>query len=132
MRPWAKLLSGVASFAPLVSAVATGVVGAVRLILEDVETGALGREPVDAILNRTFDTTDLVIFGVIVLGIVLLELALLVVFTVHAARDPRLEGGAIALWVLGFFLVGLLALPLYFVLYVLREPVKKVDLPEFP
>lgn len=132
MRAFAKLLCGAAAFTPAVAAVATGVVGAVRLILHDMQTGALGRDPLDAFVNGPFDTTDLVIFGAIAVGIALLELALAAVFTVHAARDPRLRGAGVALWVLGFLCVGPLALPLYFVLYVLREPVKKVELPAFP
>lgn len=127
MKLGGKLGLGCAAFAPLVSAVFLGCYIGYGLITHDLYTRGLGSapDPIRMIADGPFDATDLAAFGVLAVAVALLELALTVVLTLHAVKDPRLSGAAIALWVVGFLFAGPFALPLYVVLFVLRDPPPK-------
>lgn len=127
MKTPAKLGLGCAAATPLVAAVALACFVGYELISHDIQTRGLGAppDPLGGLVDGPFAAEHWIAFGVIVVSIALLELALAVVLAVHAARDPRLPGWAVALWVSGFLFAGPLALPLYVALYVLREPPPK-------
>jgi hypothetical protein len=129
MRAWAKVLSGLGAFTPLLSAVGLGTYIAVVLVLDDMSQGGPASDPWTLVENGPFDTTDLLIFSLAVVAIALFQLVMTLVFSVHAARDPRVRGAALVIWVLAFVLVGAFALPLYFLTHMLREPVRRVELP---
>lgn len=127
LRTSGKLGLGCAAIAPLVSAVVLGAYVAYELIAHDLRTRGLGSppDPLGALVDGPFEAGHFVAFGAVVVAIVVLELVLTVVLTLHAARDPRLQSWAVVLWALGFLFAGPLALPLYVALYVLREPTPK-------
>jgi hypothetical protein len=127
VRTTAKAGLGCAAAAPLVSAVFIGCYVAYELIVHDLGKRGLGAtpDPLELVTNGPFGAEHALAFGVLIAAIAVLELALAVVLTVHAVRDPRLAGTGIALWVAGFLFAGPIALPLYVALYVLREPPPK-------
>jgi hypothetical protein len=129
MRTWTKVLSGLGAFTPLVSAVGLGAYIAIVLVLDDIDKGGPARDPISLIANGPFDANDLVVFAVLVGAITLFQMAMAAILSVHAARDPRLSGGRLVLWIFGLLFFGAFAQPLYFLVYVLREPVRRVDLP---
>lgn len=127
MKTAPKLGLGCAAFTPLLSAVVLGCYIAYELISYDLGTRGLGAtpDPVGTLLDGPFEAGHFIAFGVVICAIVLLELGMTLVLALHAARDPRLPGWAVAIWVAGFLFAGPLALPVYVVLYVLREPPPK-------
>jgi len=130
---WARLMCGLGAFAPIVTAVGLGCVIAYGLIVDGLESGSLtGGDPIEALESGPFDATAWALFGIVVVGIALLELVLTTVFAVHAARVAHLSNVATLGWLLAFLLVGPFALPLYFVLYVARDRARRVTLPDFP
>jgi len=129
MRAWAKLLAGLGAFTPLLSAVGLGVYVAVVLVLDDLAQGAPTPDPWSALENGPFEATDLLVFSLAIVTIALFQLVMTLIFSVHAARDPRVRGAALVIWVVAFLLVGAFALPLYFLTHMLRDPVRRVELP---
>ena len=127
MSPLSKFLLGAASVTPLLSAVGLGCYIGYELIVDDLSRGSPMRDPISGIVDGPFDSSDLVVFAVLTVGIALLQLVLMALFAVHAAKDPRLGGASIVLWIAAFFLAGPFAFPAYFAAYVLREPTPKRD-----
>ena len=111
MKTPAKLGLGCATLTPLVSALVLGCYIGYELIAWDLEHRGLAAppDPVGGLIDGPFAAEHWIAFGVVAVSIALLELALTVVLTVHAARDPRLPGWAIAVWLAGFLLAGPLA-----------------------
>lgn len=127
MKTAAKLGLGCAAIAPLVSAVFLGCYIGYEIISYDLRTRGLGGtpDPLGALVDGPFEAGHFIAFSALIGAIVLLELVLTVVLALHAARDPRLPGWAVAVWVAGFLFAGPLSLPVYVGLYVLREPPPK-------
>lgn len=127
MKTPAKLGLGCAAVTPIVAAVVLGCYVSYELISHDLRTRGLRAppDPVGGLLDGPFGAEHWIAFGVVVVSIALLELALTVLLAVHATRDPRLPGWAVAVWLAGFLFAGPFALPLYVALYVLREPPPK-------
>lgn len=127
MKTAPKLGLGCAAVTPLLSAVVLGCYIAYELVTYDLGARGLGAtpDPLGSLIDGPFEAGHFIAFGVITGAIVLLELGMTVVLALHASRDPRLPGWAVAVWVAGFLFAGPLALPVYVVLYVLREPPPK-------
>jgi hypothetical protein len=115
-----RSLGAVASMTPFLSSIGLGCYMAYCIIAYDMETGGLTRP--GGVPPNPFDTTDWIVFGVILSIVVLVQLVCSVLFTLHATRDPRLQNLGKVLWIVGFFTMGMFALPLYFIFLLWRDP----------
>jgi hypothetical protein len=116
VKTWLKIAAGLLSVTPLVSSVVMGAVVAFAAIAQSAGSGS----PLPT--QNPFDETDLLVFLFALGAVVLLQLATAVGFSLHAAHNRRLDNWGKTAWIIGFFLIGMMALPAYFLLHMLREP----------
>jgi hypothetical protein len=111
-----RSLAGIASVVPLVSVFSTAGYSAYVLLDHDVATGgAMLADPVSTFI-------DLGLWQVVLgasVAIALFQLALMVAFSVHALTRKQLASGTKVLWIAGFYLFGMFAMPVYWLLYML-------------
>lgn len=115
-----RSLGAVGSLTPFLSSIGLGCYMAYAIIVHDMETGGLTRP--GGVPANPFDTNDWIAFAVILSIVVLVQLVTSVLFTLHATQDPRLGSTGKVLWIVGFFLLGMFALPLYFIFFMWRDP----------
>jgi hypothetical protein len=116
-----RIAAGLGAVTPLGSSVLLGCYMAYRIIVSDLESGSLTR-PGITVPGLPFDETDWLLFALSIVIVVIVQLVVAISFTLHAAKDPRLGSSGKALWIVGFFMIGAFALPLYFALLMLRDP----------
>jgi hypothetical protein len=121
VRVPAKLAIGAATVAPLGAIFALAGYIVYRLISHELATTGTLTDPITALMSGALSSTDLVVLGAVVLGIALFELTVAVGFIIHAAREPRLGTGARIAWIFSFVLLAYFSLPLYWLLYILRD-----------
>ena len=63
------------------------------------------------------------------IGTMLIMAALLVFYIVHVFKNPAIAGDKRALWAVVLFMGNVIAMPVYWFLYVWREPARSVVLP---
>ncbi len=120
VRRLTRIAAGLGAVTPLGSSVLLGCYMAYQIIVSDIESGGLARPGTPPAIP--FDETDWLVFALIVLIVVIVQIVVAILFTLHAAKDPRLGSSGKVLWIVGFFMLGSLALPLYFALLMLRDP----------
>jgi hypothetical protein len=120
VKSFTRFVAGSASVTPFLSSIGLGCYMAYRMIMNDLEKGGLARPGTPP--EFPFETEEWIAFGVILLLVVVVQLGASLGFTLHAAQDRRLANLGKVLWIVGFFMIGMFALPLYFALFMLRDP----------
>jgi hypothetical protein len=115
-----RFLGAVGSVTPFLSSIGLGCYMAYAIIVHDMETGGLTRP--GGVPPNPFETEDWIAFAVILGLVVLTQLVTSVLFTLHASQHPRLGSTGKVLWIVGFFTLGMFALPVYFALFMWRDP----------
>ncbi len=124
-----RSLAGLASMVPLLSVFSTAGYCAYVLIDYDLTTGGrLLADPLGA-----FITLGLwqVVLGAS-FAIALLQLALMIAFSVHALTRKQLPSSIKVLWIVAFYLFGMFAMPVYWLLYMLPKAATPPVHPEVP
>jgi hypothetical protein len=134
VKPVTKLLVGIGAMLPLVSAIGVAFYIAFQLISFDLAQPGGPSGDLFGAIDQVFDLSDAAAFAVTTCLIALFEMIFAVVLSVHAAKNPRLIGGARVAWILALLFVSPFSFPTYFVLYVLREPIPRriADLHQAP
>ncbi len=111
-----RALAGIGSLLPMLGVLATAGYCAYVLIAHDLAAGG-GQDPVARFIDQSLWQ---VVLGASV-AIALLQLLLMIGFTVHVFTRKSMTAVAKALWVAAFYLLGMVAMPVYWLLHMLRE-----------
>jgi hypothetical protein len=111
-----KLAMGLAGMLPMVGVLAVSL----YLVIAPMLRGRRARTALDAAMGMT--SRELWVLGAAVLLIALVQMVVALLYILHATKEPRIGSGSRVVWALVLLFVGELAMPVYWLLYIYRDP----------
>jgi hypothetical protein len=113
-----RAIAGIASLLPLAGVIGVAGYAAFVMIEHDLSTGGgMIADPIGTFM--ALGLWRVLLVGSVVIA--LLQLLVMAAFATHALTRKRLAIGIKALWIVGFYVVGFVALPAYWLLYMLWD-----------
>lgn len=112
-----RAIAGLASVVPLLGAFVTAAYCAWIIIREDMAAGGAPFDPVATFVDQGLWQ---VVLGASI-ALALFQVLTMIGFMVHALTRKHLTAVHKALWVAGFYLFGIVVMPVYFLMYMLRD-----------